>query len=83
MQQHPRPGMASVPVLDLLDPTAFDGGQPHDAFAWLRDNDPVRWHEEPDGPGFWAVTRYDDVKLVGRDAATFSSASLFVASPAR
>ncbi len=66
--------MASVPVLDLLDPTAFDGGQPHDAFAWLRDNDPVRWHEEPDGPGFWAVTRYDDVKLVGRDAATFSSA---------
>lgn len=74
MQQHPRPVMASAPVLDLLDPTAFDGGQPHDAFAWLRDNDPVRWHEEPDGPGFWAVTRYDDVKRVGRDAATFSSA---------
>src|SRR5262245_27683753 len=74
VQQRPRPVVASVPVLDLLDPTAFDGGQPHDAFAWLRDNDPVRWHDEPDGPGFWAVTRYDDVKRVGRDAATFSSA---------
>ena len=41
--------------------------------AWLRDNDPIHWHEEPNGPGFWAVTGYDDVKLVGRDAATFSS----------
>ncbi|TDC86054.1 cytochrome P450 [Actinomadura sp. 7K507] len=60
--------------LDLLDPDAFDGGQPHEAFAWLRDNDPVHWHREPGGPGFWAVTRYDDVKLVGRDPAAFSSA---------
>jgi cytochrome P450 len=67
--------MASPPVLDLLDAAAFDGGQPHDAFAWLRDNDPVHWHDEPDGPGFWVVTRYDDVKLVGRDPATFSSAA--------
>ncbi len=66
--------MATIPALDLLDPAAFDGGQPHEAFAWLRDNDPVHWHEEPDGPGFWAVTRYDDVKQVGRDPATFSSA---------
>ena len=66
--------MATVPALDLLDPASFDGGQPHDAFAWLRDNDPVHWHDEADGPGFWAVTRYEDVRLVGRDPATFSSA---------
>src|SRR3954454_658778 len=66
--------MAIAPAVDLLDPASFDGGQPHEAFAWLRDNDPVHWHEEPDGPGFWAVTRYDDVKHVGRDPATFSSA---------
>jgi cytochrome P450 len=65
--------MAAAPSLDLLDPASFDGGQPHEAFAWLRDNDPVHWHEEPGGRGFWAVTRYDDVRLVGRDAATFSS----------
>jgi len=62
------------PAVDLLDAAAFDGGQPHETFAWLRDNDPVRWHPEPGGPGFWAVTRYEDVKLVGRDPATFSSA---------
>src|SRR6476620_334454 len=62
-----------TPTIDLLDAAAFDGGQPHDQFAWLRDNDPVHWHDEPDGPGFWAVTRYDDVKHIGRDTATFSS----------
>jgi cytochrome P450 len=67
--------MATMPRIDLLDAAAFDGGQPHAAFAWLRDNDPIHWHDEPDGPGFWAVTRYDDVKDVGRDADTFSSAA--------
>jgi cytochrome P450 len=65
--------MTTIPALDLLDAGAFDGGQPHEAFAWLRENDPIHWHEEHDGPGFWAVTRYEDVKLVGRDPATFSS----------
>ena len=30
-------------------------------------------HPEPDGPGFWVVTKYDDVVTVGRDGATFSS----------
>lgn len=67
--------MATAPVIDLLDASSFRGGQPHDTFAWLRDNDPVHWHEEPDGPGFWAVTRHEDVVSVGRDAATFSSAA--------
>jgi cytochrome P450 len=66
--------MATVPRPDLLDPAAFQGGQPHDAFAWLRENDPIHWHDESDGPGFWAVTRYEDVKAVGRDSDTFSSA---------
>jgi cytochrome P450 len=30
-------------------------------------------HSEPDGPGFWAVTKYDDVLGVLRDTKTFSS----------
>jgi cytochrome P450 len=59
--------------IDLLSPASFADGQPHEQFDWLRENDPVHWHEEPDGPGFWAVTRHADVKAVGRDAATFSS----------
>jgi cytochrome P450 len=61
------------PLIDLLDPASFDGGQPHEQFAWLREHDPVHWHDEPGGAGFWAITRYDDVKLVGKDPATFSS----------
>ena len=60
-------------AIDLLDAVSFAQGQPHDQFRWLREHDPVHRHPEPDGPGFWAVTRYDDVKAVGRDPATFSS----------
>jgi cytochrome P450 len=60
-------------VIDLVSPSSFVGGHPTDQYAWLRDNDPVHWHEEPGGPGFWAVTRYEDVKAVGRNAALFSS----------
>jgi cytochrome P450 len=65
---------APAPVIDLLSPASFASGQPHDQFAWLREHDPVHWHPEPGGGrGFWAVTRYVDVKAVGRDAAAFSS----------
>jgi cytochrome P450 len=60
-------------VIDLLSPSSYAHGHPTDQYAWLRDNDPVHWHEEPAGPGFWAVTRYEDVKAVGRNAALFSS----------
>jgi cytochrome P450 len=63
----------TTPTIDLLDPDNFVGGQPHDQFAWLRENDPVHWHPEPDGPGFWAITRHADVRAVGRLAKVFSS----------
>jgi cytochrome P450 len=65
--------MASAPRIDLLAPGSFAEGQPHDQFRWLREHDPVRWHSEPDGPGFFALTRHSDVTAVGRDSATFSS----------
>jgi cholest-4-en-3-one 26-monooxygenase len=34
---------------------------------------PVYRHPEPDGRGFWALTKYDDVLAVLRDTKTFSS----------
>src|SRR5262249_43091827 len=52
-------------------------------FAKLRAERPVSFHEEPvpppeidfpQGPGFWAVTRFDDVMQVSRDPETFHSA---------
>lgn len=59
--------------IDLLSPASFAAGQPHDQFSWLREHSPVHWHEEPDGRGFWAVTRYDDVWAVDRDFQAYSS----------
>jgi cytochrome P450 len=63
----------SRPTIDLLSPSSFAHGQPHQQFRWLREHDPVHWHDEPGGRGFWALTRYRDVKFVGRTPETFSS----------
>ena len=50
------------------------------AFAVLRAKDPVVFHPEldvlegrPEGPGFWSVTRYEDVRTVSRQPHIFSS----------
>ena len=59
--------------IDLLDRDRFTQGVPHEWFTYLRANAPVYKHAEPDGPGFWVITKYDDVVAVGRDGATFSS----------
>ena len=68
--------------IDLLSVVNYAGRQPYDQFAWLRANDPVHRHPEPDGPGFWAVTRYDDVRAVGRDHERFSSSpTIMLADP--
>jgi cytochrome P450 len=52
------------------------------AFALLRRESPVTFHREgefspgfPMGPGFWSVVRHSDVRMVGRQAQRFSSAS--------
>ncbi|GAA0929819.1 cytochrome P450 [Pseudonocardia zijingensis] len=66
--------------VDVFDPRTFASGVPHDSLRLLRDTDPVSWQEEPEvgvwpaGPGFWAVTRHDDVTHVLRTPGDFSSA---------
>ena len=68
--------------IDLLDPASFDGGHPHAQYAWLREHAPVYRHAEPNGPGFWAVTRHEDVAAIGRDPRTFSSEpTIMIADP--
>jgi cholest-4-en-3-one 26-monooxygenase len=59
--------------INLLDRDRFTQGVPHEWFTYLRKNAPVYKHPEPDGPGFWVITKYDDVVTVGRDGATYSS----------
>jgi cholest-4-en-3-one 26-monooxygenase len=63
-----------VPGVDLCDPDTFVRGVPFAAFDEMRRTDPVRWQNEPDGPGFWSVTRHADVHAVNLDHVTFSSA---------
>jgi cytochrome P450 len=60
-------------LVNLLDPTEYRCGPPHHLFQRLRADDPVHWHPEANGTGFWAITRYDDVVAVSRDSKTYSS----------
>jgi cytochrome P450 len=60
-------------LVDLKDPVLFAGNAFWPVLRWLRDHDPVHRHEERDGPGFWAVTRYADVVAVYADQDGFSS----------
>jgi cytochrome P450 len=62
-----------TPVIDLISPAAFADGHPWGQYAWLRENAPVYRHPDPDGPDFWAVTRYEDVRAVSRQPLLFSS----------
>ena len=59
--------------IDLSDHDAFLDAVPHEAFMALRREDPVHWNPEPAGPGFWAVTRYEDIRHVHRSPQIFSS----------
>ena len=60
-------------LADLADPDSFVGGVPHDTFRRLRAEAPVVFHPERDGPGFWVVSKWADVRAVSLDQATFSS----------
>ena len=60
--------------IKLLDSTVFAERVPHEWFAYLRQNAPVSWHDEGDGPGFWAVTTLAEATQVNRDYEHFSSA---------
>jgi cytochrome P450 len=57
-----------------MDLSAFTSGRQYEMFARLRAHDGIHWNEEPDGPGFWSVVRYDDVKAVMMDQPRLSNA---------
>ncbi len=65
----------TVPLeeIDLSDPGAFAERVPHEWFRTLRREDPVHFNPEPEGPGFWAVTRYWDIREVHRRWDIYSS----------
>jgi cytochrome P450 len=76
--------MATAPTIDIssMEFWAKPWEERLDAFKWLRDNDPVSWHRAPDplapgldnSKGYWAITRYDDMREISRQPEVFSSA---------
>ena len=65
---------SALDAIDLSDHDAFVDHVPHEWFRELRRSDPVHWNAERDGGrGFWAVTRYEDIRTVHRDVQTYSS----------
>jgi cholest-4-en-3-one 26-monooxygenase len=65
--------------IDLSDPKTFEAGVPHEYFRVLREEAPVHWQEECElpvflpGPGYWALTRYEDVVFVSKNPEIFST----------
>ncbi len=63
----------SLDGIDLTDASVWERGAPHDWLDRLRTHDPVHWHEESDGRGFWAITRHEDVRRVSSSPGEFSN----------
>jgi cytochrome P450 len=71
-----------VESVDLKDALVIDRelwaeGPPHALFKRLRSECPVHWSSEipefPTEPGYWSVTRAEDIHTVSRDWKTYSS----------
>jgi cytochrome P450 len=79
----PLAGASPLPVdgiaLGDLDVWARPDPEREALFKLLRDEAPISFHEEPviegfgQGPGFWSLTRYDDVFYASRHADLFCS----------
>ena len=64
-----------TPPIDLSISKSFTAGQPFDALKTMREEAPIMWHpmDKANMEGFWALTRYDDVRSVSLDNTKFSS----------
>jgi len=58
--------------VNLTDPDIFQQAVPHHMFELLRREAPVYWHPEKTG-GFWAITKYADLKAISKTPMLFSS----------
>ncbi|GAA5174356.1 cytochrome P450 [Pseudonocardia eucalypti] len=53
-----------------------------DTFKWLRENDPVSWHQAPEAldpgldnsKGYWSIVKHADIKEISLNSGIFSSA---------
>jgi cytochrome P450 len=61
--------------ISLSYPDTFqDLAKPHAIFTQFRREEPVAWCPEPwNGPGFWSITKYDDIHAISKLPQIFSS----------
>jgi linalool 8-monooxygenase len=61
--------------ISLSFPETFqDHAQVHAIFSRFRREEPVAWCPEPwGGPGFWSITKYDDIQEISKRPDVFSS----------
>jgi cytochrome P450 len=59
---------------DVIAPEIYGRiGHPHQAFAWLRANDPLRYVQPTQFRPFWAVTRHADIVEIEKQPELFAS----------
>tara|TARA_B110000285_G_scaffold230352_1_gene296806 strand:+ start:541 stop:1767 length:1227 start_codon:yes stop_codon:yes gene_type:complete len=67
--------MAGCPHFDLTAPETYTGGVPREIFKYLRNEEPLYWHDDPEtNTGFWAVTKQKDLDFISKNPLLFSSA---------
>lgn len=60
---------------DVIAPEVYGRiGHPHEAFRWLRANDPLRYLQPTSFRPFWAVTRHADLVEIEKQPEVFASA---------
>lgn len=62
-----------IDASQILDPLTYAEGVPYELLARLRAEGAVVRVDEPDGPGFWLVTRHAEAREVLRTPRVFSS----------
>jgi cytochrome P450 len=67
---------------DVIAPAVYGRiGHPHQAFAWLRANDPLRYVKPTGFRPFWAVTRHADIIEIEKQPELFASEPRPLLSP--
>ncbi len=67
--------MLDTPELRLIDPRCYaEQGYPHELWAELRREAPVRLFEPPGWPAFWAITKHADIVEISKQPDVFLNA---------
>jgi hypothetical protein len=66
-------------AIDVTDPEAHADQRIHDAFTWLRGNEPVALAEPPDFEPLWVITKHSDIcDIASRSAVGNSQRNAFL-----